>query len=362
MPHFLTLRGLPAGLQAVACACLCPTLYRSGLNVTGVGAYISVVSTLPIKLTGPTYSAPVLTSCLYLQAAVLNAKGKNPDGIPRPSVMAFSRQGMPNQPGTSKEGVMKGLYTVHGGDEKPDVILIASGELATSAAFGLPLLMSMPRRSRSRLILNCRHASCRSTCATGAVKTMGGCNGVQRTLVLKAGVPARGALPLQAPSCAWRSTLPRRLRPQGRRRAWCQQCAGSSLRTRTRPTRTASCLQMLPPGWAIHHPLECHASAGPFSATSTSLGGFPSLCMQRLHTPRTPQQPQQVVKPGWRSERRVLWRRCLWRPAAPLGGRGTWAPRASPLAWTALEPPPLAPPSTRSLASPRRQPWLLPSR
>ena len=68
--------------------------------------------------------------CLHLQAAVVNAKGKNPDGVPRPSVMAFSRQGMPNQPGTSKEGVMKGLYTVHGGDGTPDVIFIASGELA----------------------------------------------------------------------------------------------------------------------------------------------------------------------------------------------------------------------------------------
>ena len=64
---------------------------------------------------------------LHVQAAVLNAKAVNPEGIPRPSVMAFSRQGMPNQPGTSKEGVMKGFYTVHGGEGKPDVIFIASG-------------------------------------------------------------------------------------------------------------------------------------------------------------------------------------------------------------------------------------------
>ncbi len=56
-----------------------------------------------------------------------NAQAENPAKIPRPSVMAFSRQGMPNQPGTSKEGVLKGFYTVHGGDEKPDVILIATG-------------------------------------------------------------------------------------------------------------------------------------------------------------------------------------------------------------------------------------------
>ena len=62
-----------------------------------------------------------------MQAAVKNAQAENPAGIPRPSVMAFSRQGMPNQPGTSKEGVLKGFYTVHGGDEKPDVIFIATG-------------------------------------------------------------------------------------------------------------------------------------------------------------------------------------------------------------------------------------------
>ena len=45
----------------------------------------------------------------------------------RPSVMAFSRQGMPNLPGTSKEGVLKGGYIVHGGDAKPDCILLATG-------------------------------------------------------------------------------------------------------------------------------------------------------------------------------------------------------------------------------------------
>ena len=98
-------------------------------------------------------------SCLCLQAAVLNAKGKNPDGVPRPSVMAFSRQGMPNQPGTSKEGVMKGLYTVHGGDGKPDVIFIASGELASLCCVETsPLLMSMTRRYRPALNLTCRRA------------------------------------------------------------------------------------------------------------------------------------------------------------------------------------------------------------
>ena len=58
---------------------------------------------------------------------MLNAKGKNAAGKVRPSVMAFSRQGMPNLPGTSKEGVLKGGYIVHGGDAKPDVIFLATG-------------------------------------------------------------------------------------------------------------------------------------------------------------------------------------------------------------------------------------------
>ena len=62
-----------------------------------------------------------------------NAKGLGvPGGKPRPSVMAFSRQGMPNQPGTSIEGVAKGGYIVHGGDKKPDVILISTGMHKTS--------------------------------------------------------------------------------------------------------------------------------------------------------------------------------------------------------------------------------------
>jgi len=63
-----------------------------------------------------------------LQIAVENAKGLGvPGGKNRPSVMAFSRQGMPNQPGTSIEGVAKGGYVVHGGDKKPDVILLSTG-------------------------------------------------------------------------------------------------------------------------------------------------------------------------------------------------------------------------------------------
>ena len=241
-----------------------------------------IASALPIELAGPSYAVPVLMSCLFLQAAVLNAKGKNPDGIPRPSVMAFSRQGMPNQPGTSKEGVMKGLYTVHGGDEKPDVILIASGELASLCCVcASPLLLSLPRRHRPAPDLTYRHGSCRSTCATGAVKPNGMLHELMHHVVPKTGGIGRRAVHMQAPSCVWQLMLPRRLRPQERRRAWCQQCAGSSLRTRTSPTRTASCLQMLRPGWAIHNILGSYASVEPVSAASSSIG-FPCFCMQWL--------------------------------------------------------------------------------
>ena len=81
---------------------------------------------------------------------------------------------------------------------------------------------------------------------------------------------------MQAPSCVWRLMLPRRLRPQERRRVWCQQCAGSSLRTRMSPTRTASCLQMSPQGWATHTILKRYASAESFSA-AISLIAFSSL-------------------------------------------------------------------------------------
>ncbi len=64
---------------------------------------------------------------MCVQAAVLNAKGKTPSGKVRPSILALSRQGMPNLPTTSKEAVLKGGYIVHGGDAKPDVIFIATG-------------------------------------------------------------------------------------------------------------------------------------------------------------------------------------------------------------------------------------------
>ena len=52
----------------------------------------------------------------------------NVKGYPRPSIMALSRQAVPNLPGTSKEGVSKGGYIIHGGDDKPDVILMGTGK------------------------------------------------------------------------------------------------------------------------------------------------------------------------------------------------------------------------------------------
>eukprot|EP00208_Stichococcus_sp_RCC1054_P004615 CAMPEP_0206134590 /NCGR_PEP_ID=MMETSP1473-20131121/96_1 /ASSEMBLY_ACC=CAM_ASM_001109 /TAXON_ID=1461547 /ORGANISM="Stichococcus sp, Strain RCC1054" /LENGTH=734 /DNA_ID=CAMNT_0053526207 /DNA_START=63 /DNA_END=2267 /DNA_ORIENTATION=- len=65
------------------------------------------------------------------KAAVLNAKGKNPENRKRPSVLALSRQNLPNLPGTSIEGVAKGAYAVVEGEGTPDVIVIATGsELA----------------------------------------------------------------------------------------------------------------------------------------------------------------------------------------------------------------------------------------
>lgn len=52
----------------------------------------------------------------------------NQKGYGRPTILALSRQGVPNLPGTSKEGVEKGGYIVHGGDGKPDAIILATGQ------------------------------------------------------------------------------------------------------------------------------------------------------------------------------------------------------------------------------------------
>ncbi|KAL0425843.1 UNVERIFIED_CONTAM: Transketolase, chloroplastic [Sesamum radiatum] len=65
------------------------------------------------------------------KVAVLNRK--------RPSVLALSRQKLPQLPGTSIEGVEKGGYTIsdNSSGNKPDVILIGTGselEIAAKAA------------------------------------------------------------------------------------------------------------------------------------------------------------------------------------------------------------------------------------
>ena len=79
-----------------------------------------------------------LNVCGWGQVAIENARGVNKDKIRRPSVLAFSRQGMPNLPGSSIEGTAKGGYVVHGGDGKPDVILIGTGLHSHSLIGPLP--------------------------------------------------------------------------------------------------------------------------------------------------------------------------------------------------------------------------------
>ena len=74
--------------------------------------------------------AASLTLLQMVQVAVLNNRGKNHKGYPRPTILALSRQGVPNLPGTSKEGTEKGGYIVHGGDGKADAIILATGECA----------------------------------------------------------------------------------------------------------------------------------------------------------------------------------------------------------------------------------------
>jgi transketolase len=67
------------------------------------------------------------TAAAY-KMAIENAYKMNPEGIKRPSLMVLSRQGMPNQPGSSIEKASKGAYVIHGSEsETPDVIVIATG-------------------------------------------------------------------------------------------------------------------------------------------------------------------------------------------------------------------------------------------
>ena len=81
-----------------------------------------------------------------MQVAVENNRGLNKKGYGRPTILALSRQGVPNLPGTSIAGVEKGGYIVHGGDGKPDAIILATG-----------MSMSIPAlHSCSTVELSCR--------------------------------------------------------------------------------------------------------------------------------------------------------------------------------------------------------------
>lgn len=71
------------------------------------------------------------TSGAY-KAAVLRSNGIGEPGIsgrPKtfPTLMAFSRQVLPNQPGSSIDAVAKGAYTLQDCEGKPDIILIGTG-------------------------------------------------------------------------------------------------------------------------------------------------------------------------------------------------------------------------------------------
>lgn len=88
------------------------------------------------------------------KVAVENALGHNPSGKPRPSLLVFSRQGMPNLDTSSLEGVAHGAYIAVGSEqETPDVILLATGtelQIAVAAAAKLsaegikPRVVSVP--------------------------------------------------------------------------------------------------------------------------------------------------------------------------------------------------------------------------
>jgi transketolase len=75
------------------------------------------------------------TAAMY-RVAVENANGINPQGKRRPSTLALSRQGMPNQAGSSIDKAAKGGYICAGNAGEgvaPDVILIATGSELTMA-------------------------------------------------------------------------------------------------------------------------------------------------------------------------------------------------------------------------------------
>lgn len=66
------------------------------------------------------------TSGAY-KAAILATKGKRMGNKVKPSVLALTRQAVPNLAGSSIEGVTKGAYILSDSDGTPDIILIGTG-------------------------------------------------------------------------------------------------------------------------------------------------------------------------------------------------------------------------------------------
>lgn len=76
----------------------------------------------------------------------------------RPSTIALSRQGMPNLPGCSVEGVEKGAYVIHGGEGTPDCIIIGTGSELPMAVEAAQKLEAEGKKVRAPLSAEC----CRS--------------------------------------------------------------------------------------------------------------------------------------------------------------------------------------------------------
>ena len=66
----------------------------------------------------------------------------------RPTLIALSRQGMPNLTGTDADKVAKGGYVVSGGDGKPDVILMGTGSELHTASQAAEQLTSEGKKVR----------------------------------------------------------------------------------------------------------------------------------------------------------------------------------------------------------------------
>ncbi|WCJ22872.1 Transketolase [Euphorbia peplus] len=121
----------------------------SALSETGV-IYVMTHDSIGLGEDGPTHqpiehlaSFRAMPNILMLRPADGNETAGSykvaVDNRKRPSVLALSRQKLPNLPGTSIEGVEKGGYTISDNStgNKPDVILIATGsELEIAAKAG----------------------------------------------------------------------------------------------------------------------------------------------------------------------------------------------------------------------------------